>query len=410
MQFLVMGLISAMYLIDLGVTLLNERHSRQPLPLHAQGIYDDATYTKWLDYALLTSRHTLIAKTVKTVLFLGLLGSGAFGVLERWSNARFIHPLSQTLAFLGGFASLDLLVSLPFDYYKVFVIEEKFGLNTTTRRTFWLDTLKQGLLTVALGGGIVSVLYTLFTLFSNCWGVFVMLAWVVLAALNVLLFVLNTKVFIRLFYKLTPFPEGELRNAIAALANQAGFDVCSISVMNASQRSTRLNAFLGGLGKTREVVLFDTLLEKLKPNEILAVLAHEFGHAQHRDALRVLGLQIAWLGVYAGLLGFILQRPLPVQAFGLTGLHFGFGLVLFNILAEPLDLLISLPVNAINRRLEYAADAFASRLTDAASLISALRSIAQENLANLNPHPLYVLLHERHPTVPERLRALAGGR
>lgn len=406
MQALILGLIAVIYLIDLAVTLINDRYSRQPLPEGARGIYDDEKYAKWLDYSMATLRHSILAKTALTALLLALLAFGAFGLLERWTKAWFSQPLLQTLAFLGAFGLLNLIVGLPFRYYKTFVIEEKFGFNKTTHKTFFLDILKSLLLAIVLGGGMVTLLYFLYTTFIEQLWLFIGSAWGALSVITIILFILNTKVFVKLFNKLTPLPEGELRNEIEALAGKVGFNIRAISVMDASKRSTKLNAFFSGLGKTREVILFDTLIEKLKKDEILSVLAHELGHAIHKDVPRLMGVQIAVLGIYAALIGFLLQSPALAQAFGLLGVHFGFSVVLFGILSEPLDLLISLPINAISRRAEYAADAFAAKQTGAPAMMNALRTLAQENLSNLNPHPLYILLHYSHPPIPERLRAI----
>ncbi len=406
MQALILGLIAAMYLIDLAVTLINDRYSRTPLPEQARGIYDDEKYAKWLDYSMTTLRHSILVKTVLTALLLALLAFGAFGRLERWTNAWFSHPLLQTLAFLGAFGLLMFIVRLPFNYYKTFIIEERFGFNKATHKTFLIDLLKSILLAAGLGGGVVSLLYFLYSTFIEQLWLFIVLAWSALSVLIVVLFVLNTKIFVKLFNKLTPLPEGELREEIESLASRVGFNVRAISVMDASKRSTKLNAFFSGLGKTREVVLFDTLIEKLNKDEILSVLAHELGHAVHRDVPRLMGVQIVVLGVYAALIGFILQSPALAQEFGLSGVHFGFSLILFGILSEPLDLLISLAGNAISRRAEYAADAFAAQWAGAPATSNALRILAQENLANLNPHPFYVLLHYDHPPIPQRLRAI----
>lgn len=406
MQALILGLIAVIYLIDLAVTLINDRYSRQPLPEGARGIYDDEKYAKWLDYSMATLRHSILAKTALTALLLALLAFGAFGLLERWTKAWFSQPLLQTLAFLGAFGLLNLIVGLPFRYYKTFVIEEKFGFNKTTHKTFFLDILKSLLLAIVLGGGMVTLLYFLYATFIEQLWLFIGSAWGALSVITIILFILNTKVFVKLFNKLTPLPEGELRNEIEALAGKVGFNIRAISVMDASKRSSKLNAFFSGLGKTREVVLFDTLIEKLKKDEILSVLAHELGHATHKDVPRLMGVQIAVMGIYAALIGFLLQSPALAQAFGLSGVHFGFSVVLFGILSEPLDLLISLPVNVISRRAEYAADAFAAKQTGAPAMMNALRTLAQENLSNLNPHPLYILLHYSHPPIPERLRAI----
>lgn len=406
MKIIVLALIALMYGVNLRLTLLNYRYSRQPLPKHAQGIYDAETYKRWLNYSLETMRFGILSSGVMTLVLLALLASNAFGWLERLSAAWFAHPILQTLAFLGVFTLFTMLLNLPFDAYRTFVLEEKFGFNKTSFTTFALDHLKSLALMAVLGGSIVALLNYLYLTFQAHLWFFILTAWLLLSIILVLLFVLNTKVFVKIFNKLSPLPEGTLKEKIAVLAEGVGFKVRAISVMDASKRSTKLNAFFSGLGRTREVVLFDTLLEKLQEDEILAVVAHELGHAVHRDALRLLASQIAVFGLYAMAIGAILQSPALAQAFGLGGTHFGFGLVLFSILIEPLAFLLDLPLNAVSRRAEYAADAFAARKVGAEPMGRALKILAQENLANLNPHPLYVLVYHNHPPIPARLQAI----
>jgi len=186
-----------------------------------------------------------------------------------------------------------------------------------------------------------------------------------------------------------------------------GFKVSAISVMDASRRSTKLNAFFSGLGRTREVVLYDTLVEKMSEDEIVSVLAHELGHAVHKDVPKILLQQILMIGAYLALFGLVAGNNALAQAFGLSGAHFGFSLLLFSILISPLDLLLDIPLNFLSRKAEYAADAFSADLVDKGAIQGALRILAQENLANLNPHPLYVLLHYSHPPLSARLAAIA---
>jgi STE24 endopeptidase len=344
---LVNAVVAVMYVIDLAITLINYQHRRQPIPAIARHIYDQEQYAKWLSYSMETIRHGVIVKTVSTTLLLALLGLGVFGLLESWPAQWFSHPILQTLSFLGVFAVFSLLVGLPFDYYSTFVIEERYGFNKSTRKTFFLDALKSLLLLVVLGGAIIALLNALYLVFAERLWLLILSAWALLSLVMVLLFVLNTKVFVKLFNKITPLEDGPFKEQIEALARQVGFNVKAISVMDASKRSTKLNAFFSGLGKTREVVLFDTLLEKFDQSQVLSVLAHELGRAVHRDAPRLLGLQIAVFGLYAAIIGVILQSAGLAQSFGLSGVHFGFSIVLFSILTGPLDLLLSLPVNWI---------------------------------------------------------------
>jgi STE24 endopeptidase len=264
MNLLFIALVAIMYVLDLVITLVNHRHSKQPIPAHARDIYDDEKYTQWLSYSLATLRHGVIVKTVMTALLLAFLAFGFFGWLETITNAWVAHPILQTLAFLGVFTLLSALISLPFDYYATFVIEEKFGFNKSTRKTFFLDALKGLVLTFVLGGGIIALLHWLYLTFLDQLWLFILSAWCTLSVIMVVVFILNTKVFVKIFNKLTPLPDGELKTKIEAMAAQVGFNVKAISVMDASKRSTKLNAFFSGLGKTREVVLFDTLVEKLK--------------------------------------------------------------------------------------------------------------------------------------------------
>ncbi|MCS7011084.1 MAG: M48 family metallopeptidase [Anaerolineales bacterium] len=407
MKPIILVLIALMYGLDLALTLLNYRYSKRPLPPSAQGIYDHETYNRWLNYSLETMRLGILSSGVITAILLGLMGFNVFGWVERLTASWFSHPILQTLAFLGIFVLLTTFLSLPFDYYRTFVIEEKFGFNKTTLRTFVLDHLKSLALATILGGAIVALLNWLYLNFQARLWLFILAAWLILSIVLVIVFVLSTKVFVKIFNKLTPLPEGPLKEKIAALAESVGFQVRAISVMDASKRSTKLNAFFSGLGRTREVVLFDTLLERLPEEEVLSVVAHELGHAVHKDTLRLLVTRILVLGLYAAVIGAILQSPALGEAFGLSGVHFGFSLVLFSILVEPLEILLSLPLNALSRRAEYAADAFAARKVGAEATGRALRILAQENLANLNPHPLYVLFHYSHPPIPARLEAIA---
>ncbi len=406
-SYLIIGLVAIMYVVDLVITLINYKNRTQPIPEIARDIYDREKYTKWLNYFMETMRFEVIVKFVSTALLLALLAFGFFGYLERITLQWFDHPILQNLAFLGVFGLLSMLISLPFDYYATFVIEEKFGFNKTTHTTFFIDLLKNILVAALLGGGLVALLNAIYLeFFGQIWW-FVLYAWVILTVVMVVLFVLNTKVFVKIFNKLTPLPDGELRDKIQALAEKVGFSVKAVSVMDASKRSSKLNAFFSGLGKTREVVLFDTLVEKLDDEEILSVLAHELGHAVHKDIPRMLALQILMFGLYAVVIGFILQSESLAQAFGLSGVHLGFSLILFSILISPLDFLLGFSLNSISRKAEYAADAFATQYVGKEATMAAFKILAQENLSNLTPHPLYVLVHYNHPTIPERLQAIS---
>lgn len=403
----VYAIILIMFVVDLVISLINYRHRNQPVPEIVHDLYDEEKYNNWLNYSMETLRFSLITKTISTVLIVVLLAIGFFGKVESWTTQWFANAVLQTLAFLGVIYILQFALSIPFAYYATFVIEEKYGFNKTTMKTFWVDRIKSFLLTAVLGSLLVFLLQTLYTAFDDRLWLFLLTAWAALCVIIVLIFILSTKVFVKLFNKLTPLPEdSELYQRIKALSTKVGFSVSAISEMDASRRSTKLNAFFSGLGKTREVVLYDTLMEKMDDDQILAVLAHELGHAVHKDVVQMLLQQCIILGIYTTVIGFVLQSDALAQAFGLSGAHFGFGLILFGLLISPIDLLLSIPLNAISRKAEFAADAFSAEFVEPEAIMDALRVLAQENLSNLNPHPLYVKIHYSHPPIAERLQAI----
>ncbi len=404
--YLIVGLILFMFVLDLVVSLLNYNYRNKPIPENVKDIYDKEQYQKWLNYTMDNMRFGLIKKVFDTLLMVGLLIFGFFGVLEGWTNSWFISPTLRTLSFLGVILIGLSIINIPFSYYTTFVIEEKYGFNKTTKKTFVFDFIKNLLLMTVLIGALIALLSFLYGQFSDRLWLFVLFAWIALSIIIVLMFILNVKVFVKLFNKLSPLPEGELRNRIEALATEVGFQVSAISSMDASKRSTKLNAFFSGLGKTREVVLYDTLIEKLSEDEILSVLAHELGHAMHKDAPKMILERIVVFGLYAAIIGLIMQSSALATAFGLSGIHLGFGLILFSILIEPINFILGIPLNYLSRKAEYAADAFSARYVDKKHMMSALRILVNENYANLNPHPIYILLHYSHPAIPDRLGAL----
>lgn len=405
MKWMVIGLLLIVYVFETVVSVLNRNNSTKPIPSSLKDVYDEGRYQKWLAYSL-ELHHFAALRRGFNLLILVFFLLAVFPSLEkivgRWTNS----PLLQTLYFLGIYQTLMVLIGLPFRIYATFSIEERHGFNRTTKKTFLKDTILSFGLTLLLGGLIVAGINLLYLRFmDNLWS-FIAVTWAVIGVLMVLIFTVFNKVFLRLFNKFTPLPEGSLRTRIEDLAASVGFNVTDISVMDASKRSTKSNAAFTGIGKTREVILFDTLVERMSEEEIVAVLAHELGHAVHKDTTRMLAFQILLGVLFAGGIGLILESSALFTAFGFSGVHFGFSLILFSVFFQPLTLALGIPMNIMIRRREYKADRFAAKLTDNKWLISALKVLARENLANLNPHPLAVLLYHSHPPLNERIKAL----
>ncbi|NMB00751.1 MAG: M48 family metallopeptidase [Firmicutes bacterium] len=405
MRWVIIGLVIFVYVVETVVALLNQRHSLKPLPKYVQDVYDHSRYEKWLNYSLEGHRLDLVRKGFGLLLLLVLLW-GPFASLGEWVALRTTHPIVESLLFLGVYQTLITLLLLPFGIYRTFFIEERHGFNRTGITTFARDQITSYLVTLVLGGLILGAIHALYLRFSENLWTFIFITWSVLSVIMLFAVAFFGKLLLRLFNKFTPLPEGQLRSRIGQLASAVGFNLKAILVMDASKRSSKSNAAFTGIGKTREVILYDTLLENMSEDEILAVLAHELGHAVHKDTWRMLAQQIVLMGLQAVAIGLVLQSPSLFTDFGFPGVHFGFAFILCSILLDPLLLLLGIPSNLLSRKAEFKADHFAAKQTQPSWLISALKVLARENLVNLNPHPLAVLFHYSHPPMNERIKAL----
>ncbi len=402
----VLALMSVMFLISLIISITDYRYSIKGVPNNVSHIYDEEKYNKWLAYYRDGKKFGLISNCFNFVVTFLLLILGVFGMFESLSEQITDSVYLQVLLFMGMYFIISFVLELPFDYYDTFVLEQKHGFNKSTKKTFWADKLKGFLMTIVLGGSLIFGLNAVYTAFIDQVWLFILIAWAGLSVIMIVIFMLNTKVFVKIFNKLTPLEEGSLKTKIDALAGGLGFEIDKISIMDASKRSTKLNAFFSGLGKHRDVVLYDTLVEKMEEEQILAVLGHELSHALNKDTTKMLAEQILMFGVYAAFIGLILNWTYLYTGFGLSGIHFGFAVVLFAILIEPIGMLLQIPLNYISRVAEYRADKFGAEHVSKEAMITALEVLARENFSNLNPHPLSVVLNYNHPTISQRIKAI----
>lgn len=405
MKWMIVGLLVGVYIFETVVSLLNRKHSLKPIPNRVRDVYDAERYKKWLAYFLEAQRFNVFQQGFNLLILVVLL-FGACSRLERAISAWTTSPILQSLYFLGIVQTLMFVLGVPLKIYRTFSIEERHGFNRTTTKTFVKDLVVSYLLTMVLGGLIIASINALYLKFSDNLWTFIISTWATISVIMFLAVAFLGKVFLRLFNKFAPLPEGMLHTRIENLASSLGFNVKAILVMDASRRSTKSNAAFTGIGKAKEVILFDTLLERMSEDEVLAVLGHELGHAVHKDTWRLLAQQIAVAALYATGIGLVLQSPGLFAAFGFSSVHFGFSMILFSILFEPISVLLGIPLNLVSRKAEYRADQFSAQHTDAKWMVSALQVLSRENLANLNPHPLAVLLYYSHPPMNERIGAL----
>lgn len=406
MQWIILSIMVMVFIFEMIVSHLNYTYRHKPIPEVLSDVYDQKRYQQWLDYSLDNHRFKRITQGFNLLVLIGMLLFGFFSYLETLTKTLSSNVIIQSLLFLGIFQTLLTIISIPFKYYAIFKIEEKHGFNRTTKKTFIRDIIMSYVLMMILGGLILFGIHSIYLNFMNNVWLFILLTWAAITLVMVMMFLFLSRLFLRLFNKFTPLEEGSLKTRIEVLASSVGFSIKSISIMDASRRSTKLNAFFTGLGKLKEVVLFDTLVEKMTEDEVLAVLAHELGHAKHKDTLWMFFSQLDLVFLYALTIGFILNQVRLFEAFGLSSIHFGFSLILFMILFEPISIILGIPMNAFSRRAEYRADAFAKKHTSKEAMINALKVLSREDLVNLTPHPLYVTLNYSHPPMKDRIESL----
>lgn len=396
----------AEHALSVVADVLNLRHLRPELPPEFAGTYDAEAYRRSQEYTRARTRFALVPGTFDLALLLAFWGLGGFGWLDGAVRDLGLGELASGLVFIGALVLGRTIVHLPFRIWSTFVLEERFGFNRTTPRTFALDLAKGLLLTLVLGAPLLlAVLWLLGSAGSWAW----LACWGFTSSFVVLVQLVAPTWILPLFNKFQPLPEGTLRSSLLGYAERVGFPLSDVYVVDGSRRSSKANAFFTGFGRNKRVALFDTLIERHSEDELVAVVAHEIGHFKRRHVLKGLALAIAHLGVLFGLLQVFLSHAGLFEAFG-TQPSVHAGLVFFALLYTPIELLLSVALNFVSRRNEFEADAFSAATTRAPeTLVQALSRLSRDSLSNLTPHPFFVWLHHSHPPVLERIRALRAG-
>ncbi|MGY8687286.1 MAG: M48 family metallopeptidase, partial [Verrucomicrobiales bacterium] len=315
-------------------------------------------------------------------------------------------PIVTGLIFVAAMVVAGQILSLPFNLYDTFVIEEKYGFNKTTGKTYATDFVKNLFLSAALGLPIFSLLLYLFQnpSFGNiAW----LVAWIATTIFQLIILFIYPKWILPLFNEFKPLEDQELKDGIETMAKKCDFPLTGIFEMDGSKRSTKSNAYFAGFGKHKKIALFDTLIKKHSVPELVAVLAHEIGHFKKKHILKTLILGILQMGVIFYLLGLFLNNRSLFDAFGVQETSVYLSFIFFSFLLSPLSKLIGVGMAIFSRKNEFEADAFAVDVTGSATpLITALKSLSEDNLSNLTPHPFYVFINYSHPPMTERLAAL----
>lgn len=403
--FLIIFFVVADFVLERYLTYLNIQYSKQELPPILQNIYDEEKYKKQQEYFRTNTRFSMLTSTLSFVIILLMLIFGGFGWLDNLLRKITEHQILLPLLYFGVLFFASEIINLPFEWYDTFVIEEKFGFNKVTPKLFIVDKIKEILLAVIIGGGILAAIIWIYTLTPDY---FWLWAWLAVTLFSLIMNMFYSEIIVPLFNKQTPLPEGELRTEIEKFASKAGFKLSNIYVIDSSKRSTKANAYFSGLGSKKRIVLFDTLLNKLTTEEIVAVLAHEIGHYKHKHTLYQFLISLPVNLLLFFLLGYILKSDIFAQVFGVTSASFHINIIVFSLLYAPVSLLLGIFSNILSRKFEFQADAFAAQYGYANSLQSGLKKLSETSLSNLMPHPLYVFFHYSHPTLYQRLTKLTS--
>lgn len=385
------------------LSILNMRHSTQPIPDILSGIYDEEKYTRQQSYFRTNVRLGMVSSVCSFLLTFGLFVFKGFAWIDGLARMCTSNELLVSLLFFLFFGILSALVGLPFQIYDTFVVEERFGFNKVTPKLFILDRLKGWILSILISGLLLTAVIFIYQLLPDY---FWLVAWAVVSAFSLFMSLFYSELIVPLFNKQTPLPEGELRSAIETFANKTGFSLKNIYVIDNSKRSTKANAYFTGWGKKKRIVLYDTLIDLMSTDEIVAVLAHEIGHNKYKHTIKHIVVSLLTNLLMFYLLGLVLKYDVFAQAAGCEKASFHVNMLVFGVLYTPLSLLMGLAGNVLSRSNEFQADAFVKENGMADALVSALKKLSAQSLSNLTPHPAYVFFNYSHPTLYERVKAL----
>ncbi len=400
---LIVSFLIGSYLLNQLLDYLNARNWSDTLPDTLAELYDKKEYKRSQEYDKVKAKLSMWSGTFSVLLVLGLLFGSGFALLDEWCRAYSDIAILQGLLFFGVLFFAGDLLSLPFQLYGTFVIEEKFGFNRMDVKTFVTDKLKGYALAVLLGGGLISFIIWVYT---NTGEWFWLITWVTISGFGLIISMFYTSLIVPLFNKLSPLEEGPLRSQIESYCSRVGFSLKNVFVMDGSKRSSKANAYFSGLGPRKTIVLFDTLIKEHEPEELVAVIAHEAGHYKKKHILKGLLLSTVQNGILLYILGWLLGNPVLAASLGVAEPSFHIGLLAFGLLYTPISLLLGIVGNMVSRANEFEADAYAKQTSDGGSLQRALKKLSVKNLSNLNPHPAYVFFHYSHPPLLKRLEAL----
>ncbi|PNW26742.1 M48 family metallopeptidase [Formosa algae] len=401
--YIIIALILIDFIVDKILDALNAKHFNDALPAELQDVYDTEEYKKSQRYKATNYKFGLITSGFSLVLTLAFLFLDGFEFVDNFARSLCDNAIVIAIIFFGIIMMGSDILTTPFAYYQTFVIEEQFGFNKTTKTTFLIDKIKGWLMLALIGGGILALIIWFYDIAGKHFWLY---AWALVAVFSLFLNMFYAKLIVPLFNKQTPLENGSLREKISDYAKTVGFKLDNIFVIDGSKRSTKANAYFSGFGSEKRVTLYDTLINDLSEDEIVAVLAHEVGHYKKKHIVFNLVASILLTGLTLFILSLFISNPLLSQAIGVDTPSFHVGLIAFGLLYSPISEITSLIMNVFSRKFEYQADDYAKATYNAKDLITSLKKLSKTSLSNLTPHPAYVFMHYSHPTLFSRIQNL----
>ena len=390
-------LLSLYFLFNLFLSILQYKYRDRPVPEELNDIYDFETYQKWKQYSAEKIKVGLISSVVSFVIILTILISDVLAIITKDITNEYTSAIIVLAIYIG----INTITNCIFNYINDIKIEGKYGFNKMTMKTFIADQIKSLLIVAALFIGLTCLFIALY----NGMGDYILILFTGILFVFVLFIGFLYPFFSKLFNKFTPLEDGELKTSLINLLESHNYHVKDIKVMDASRRTTKLNAYFTGFGKTKTIVLYDNLLKTMSNEQIISVFAHEMGHGLHKDTLKNNITSLLGISIYVVFAWLLARFPSIYCDFGFITINYGFAfLLLVNVALPFVATLLGFLTNYLSRKAEYRADEQAVIEGYSEHLISALKVLSKENFSNLNPHPLIVLLSYSHPTLLQRIR------
>ncbi len=401
--YLLIAIIIIVFIIDSLLDILNAMHYDDEIPEELSDVYPEEEYKKSIAYKKANYKFKMVSSSISLCIMLIFFFFDGFAYVDKIARSFSDNSIIVGLLFFGIIMVGSDILSTPTMYYKIFVIEEKFGFNKMSKTTFFIDKIKSIIMMIIVGGGLLALILWFYELTGKAFWIYALgLVTIFTVAMNMF----YAKLIVPIFNKQTPLEPGTLRDIIEAYSKKVGFQLKDIFVIDGSKRSTKANAYFSGLGSEKRITLYDTLIKDLSDEEIVAVLAHEVGHYKKRHVIINLILSVALTGVTLWFLSLFIANPLLSEALKVEIPSFHIGLITFGILYSPISEITGLIMNMVSRAFEYQADNYAKDTYNRDALISSLKKLSKNNFSNLTPHPAMVFIHYSHPTLLQRIKNL----